>query len=147
MASGKVRTVGELAKTLATAMSGSTPIVTGEFRLGDIRHITASAEAAERALGGGPAWTSLTASLSWSEAAVTRAANRGLEPDREGHLQGQPSSSGPLRQLDACHDEPRHEWEPDALYLGFAQTAQCGHGYPRYGRGGQQQRGQLADMR
>ena len=51
VASGEVRTVGELAATLAVAMSGKSPVVTGEFRLGDVRHITASAESAQRALG------------------------------------------------------------------------------------------------
>jgi dTDP-L-rhamnose 4-epimerase len=42
--SGTVRTVGELAAGLAAAMHGPQPQVTGEFRLGDVRHVTASSE-------------------------------------------------------------------------------------------------------
>ncbi|GAA0607117.1 NAD-dependent epimerase/dehydratase family protein [Sporichthya brevicatena] len=40
--SGTVRTVGELALALSRACGGPEPIVTGGFRLGDVRHITAS---------------------------------------------------------------------------------------------------------
>jgi dTDP-L-rhamnose 4-epimerase len=40
--SGIPRTVGELATGLAEAMRGPAPVVTGEYRLGDVRHITAS---------------------------------------------------------------------------------------------------------
>ncbi|HEY3682091.1 MAG TPA: NAD-dependent epimerase/dehydratase family protein [Streptosporangiaceae bacterium] len=39
--SGHVRTVGDLADALADAHGGPRPVVTGEFRLGDVRHITA----------------------------------------------------------------------------------------------------------
>ena len=39
--SGIPRTVGEMAHTLATALAGPEPIVTGTYRLGDVRHITA----------------------------------------------------------------------------------------------------------
>lgn len=39
--SGTPRTVGEMATALALALRGPTPIVTGGFRLGDVRHITA----------------------------------------------------------------------------------------------------------
>ena len=39
--SGTPRTVGELASALAVATGGPQPIVTGEYRLGDVRHITA----------------------------------------------------------------------------------------------------------
>ncbi len=42
--SGEVHTVGEFAAALSTAMDGPAPIVTGEYRLGDVRHITASSE-------------------------------------------------------------------------------------------------------
>lgn len=49
VASGTPRTVGDLASTLAAAMGGPAPEVTGAFRLGDVRHVTAStARAAER---------------------------------------------------------------------------------------------------
>ena len=41
--SGDVRTVGEVAEALcAAAAAAAGPIVTGEFRLGDVRHVTAS---------------------------------------------------------------------------------------------------------
>jgi dTDP-L-rhamnose 4-epimerase len=40
--SGTPRTVGEMAAELARAMDGSAPVVTGGYRLGDVRHITAS---------------------------------------------------------------------------------------------------------
>jgi dTDP-L-rhamnose 4-epimerase len=39
--SGTPRTVGDLAGALATATGGPAPVVTGEYRLGDVRHITA----------------------------------------------------------------------------------------------------------
>jgi dTDP-L-rhamnose 4-epimerase len=40
--SGAAHTVGEMARALADAHGGPAPVVTGEFRLGDVRHITAS---------------------------------------------------------------------------------------------------------
>ncbi|MFD9612240.1 NAD-dependent epimerase/dehydratase family protein [Streptomyces sp. NPDC059083] len=39
--SGDPHTVGEMASALARAYGGPAPVVTGEFRLGDVRHITA----------------------------------------------------------------------------------------------------------
>ncbi|GAA1962523.1 NAD-dependent epimerase/dehydratase family protein [Kitasatospora viridis] len=39
--SGTVHTVGEMAAELAAAHGGPPPVVTGEYRLGDVRHITA----------------------------------------------------------------------------------------------------------
>ncbi len=39
--SGTPRTVGEMARALAEALNGPAPIVTGQYRLGDVRHITA----------------------------------------------------------------------------------------------------------
>jgi len=42
--SGAPRTVGELASALAGAYGGPPPVVTGEYRLGDVRHVTASSE-------------------------------------------------------------------------------------------------------
>jgi dTDP-L-rhamnose 4-epimerase len=39
--SGTPRTVGDMARALADALKGPEPIVTGTFRLGDVRHITA----------------------------------------------------------------------------------------------------------
>ncbi|WP_405722070.1 NAD-dependent epimerase/dehydratase family protein [Streptomyces sp. NBC_01537] len=40
--SGEPHTVGELAAELARACGGPAPVTTGEYRLGDVRHITAS---------------------------------------------------------------------------------------------------------
>ncbi|HSZ41826.1 MAG TPA: NAD-dependent epimerase/dehydratase family protein [Trebonia sp.] len=52
VASGTPRTVGEMASALADAFGGDVlPKVTGEYRLGDVRHIVASPEAAARELG------------------------------------------------------------------------------------------------
>ena len=39
--SGTPRTVGDMAIELAQALKGPTPVVTGQYRLGDVRHITA----------------------------------------------------------------------------------------------------------
>ncbi len=63
VASGEPHTVGEMASALASAFGGSDgsegsgssggiePVVTGEYRLGDVRHIVASPEGAARDLG------------------------------------------------------------------------------------------------
>ncbi len=40
--SGTVHTIGDLAAALSRHASGPAPVVTGEYRLGDVRHITAS---------------------------------------------------------------------------------------------------------
>jgi dTDP-L-rhamnose 4-epimerase len=42
--SGTPRTVGQLAAALADAHGGPSPVITGEYRLGDVRHVTASSE-------------------------------------------------------------------------------------------------------
>jgi dTDP-L-rhamnose 4-epimerase len=42
--SGTPRTVGQLASALADACGGPAPVITGEYRLGDVRHVTASSE-------------------------------------------------------------------------------------------------------
>jgi dTDP-L-rhamnose 4-epimerase len=42
VASGTPRTVGEFAYALARATGGPAPIVTGQFRAGDVRHVVAS---------------------------------------------------------------------------------------------------------
>ncbi|MET9612164.1 NAD-dependent epimerase/dehydratase family protein [Kitasatospora indigofera] len=39
--SGEVRTVGGMAAALARAFGGPDPVVTGRYRLGDVRHVTA----------------------------------------------------------------------------------------------------------
>jgi dTDP-L-rhamnose 4-epimerase len=51
VASGEPHTVGEMASALAGAFGGPVPTVTGRYRLGDVRHIVASPEAATRGLG------------------------------------------------------------------------------------------------
>ena len=52
VASGNPHTVGEMADALAEAdANGIRPIVTGEFRLGDVRHVFASIDRARRDLG------------------------------------------------------------------------------------------------
>ncbi|WP_030999731.1 NAD-dependent epimerase/dehydratase family protein [Streptomyces sp. NRRL F-5630] len=49
--SGTPHTVGELARALAEACGGPEPVVTGEYRLGDVRHITADSSRARAGLG------------------------------------------------------------------------------------------------
>jgi dTDP-L-rhamnose 4-epimerase len=51
VASGEPHTVGEMATALAAAFGSIEPVVTGEFRLGDVRHIVASPATAARDLG------------------------------------------------------------------------------------------------
>jgi dTDP-L-rhamnose 4-epimerase len=51
VASGEPHTVGEMAAALASGFGGIEPVVTGEYRLGDVRHIVASPESAARDLG------------------------------------------------------------------------------------------------
>ncbi|MFE0644125.1 NAD-dependent epimerase/dehydratase family protein [Streptomyces sp. NPDC058877] len=52
--SGTPHTVGEMAAALALAHGGPQPVVTGEFRLGDVRHITADSSRLRRDLGWHP---------------------------------------------------------------------------------------------
>jgi dTDP-L-rhamnose 4-epimerase len=49
--SGAPHTVGEMASALALAHGGPAPVVTGEYRLGDVRHITAASERLRSELG------------------------------------------------------------------------------------------------
>jgi dTDP-L-rhamnose 4-epimerase len=51
VASGRPATVGAMAAALASAMDGPEPVVTGEFRLGDVRHVVASPARARAELG------------------------------------------------------------------------------------------------
>jgi dTDP-L-rhamnose 4-epimerase len=51
VASGEPHTVGEMASALASAFGGIEPVVTGQYRLGDVRHIVASPEGAALDLG------------------------------------------------------------------------------------------------
>ncbi|MGA5897069.1 NAD-dependent epimerase/dehydratase family protein [Streptomyces venetus] len=52
--SGDPHTVGEMARALAAAYGGPEPVVTGEFRLGDVRHITADSARLRDGLGWKP---------------------------------------------------------------------------------------------
>jgi dTDP-L-rhamnose 4-epimerase len=51
--SGRPRTIGDLAGALAGAPGGRAPVVTGAYRLGDVRHITADSSRLKAELG----WT------------------------------------------------------------------------------------------
>ncbi|WP_199035597.1 NAD-dependent epimerase/dehydratase family protein [Glycomyces salinus] len=52
IASGGPHSVGDMAAALSAAYEGAPePVVTGEYRLGDVRHIVASPELAEKELG------------------------------------------------------------------------------------------------
>jgi dTDP-L-rhamnose 4-epimerase len=51
--SGDVHTIGDLASALSRQTGGPAPMTTGEYRLGDVRHITASSERLRSELG----WT------------------------------------------------------------------------------------------
>ncbi|MHB8531375.1 MAG: NAD-dependent epimerase/dehydratase family protein [Solirubrobacteraceae bacterium] len=53
IASGQPRSVGEMAQALAqaTGPGAPRPLVTGEYRMGDVRHVFASPERAQRLLG------------------------------------------------------------------------------------------------
>jgi dTDP-L-rhamnose 4-epimerase len=48
--SGTPRTVGEMAQALASTLKGPSPVVTGRYRLGDVRHITADSSRLRTAL-------------------------------------------------------------------------------------------------
>ncbi|MGV9777549.1 NAD-dependent epimerase/dehydratase family protein [Streptosporangium sp. NPDC003464] len=51
IASGQPHTVGEMAAALAAGHGGPAPVTTGEYRLGDVRHIVAGPERAAAELG------------------------------------------------------------------------------------------------
>ena len=52
--SGTPRTVGDMASALAKALKGPQPVVTGTYRLGDVRHITADSSRLKQELGWQP---------------------------------------------------------------------------------------------
>ncbi|GGS58902.1 NAD-dependent dehydratase [Streptomyces badius] len=52
--SGEPHTIGEMATALADAHGGPDPVVTGEYRLGDVRHVTADSRALREELGWRP---------------------------------------------------------------------------------------------
>ncbi len=49
--SGRVTTIGEVAQALSDVMSGPVPVTTGGYRLGDVRHVTASSDLIREELG------------------------------------------------------------------------------------------------
>lgn len=53
--SGIPRTVGDMARALSAAFGAPPPVVTGEYRLGDVRHVTADSARADAELG----WTAV----------------------------------------------------------------------------------------
>ncbi|MFD4031036.1 NAD-dependent epimerase/dehydratase family protein [Streptomyces sp. NPDC058637] len=52
--SGQPHTIGEMATALAVAHGGKAPVVTGEYRLGDVRHVTADSRRLREDLGWRP---------------------------------------------------------------------------------------------
>lgn len=52
--SGTPHTVADLARALSTAYGGPAPLITGEYRLGDVRHITADSSRLREELGWKP---------------------------------------------------------------------------------------------
>ena len=52
--SGTPRTVGDMARALAAALNGPVPVITGTYRLGDVRHITADSSRLREELGWRP---------------------------------------------------------------------------------------------
>lgn len=52
--SGDPHTIGEMAAALAGAHGGPAPVVTGEYRLGDVRHVTADSRRLREELGWAP---------------------------------------------------------------------------------------------
>jgi dTDP-L-rhamnose 4-epimerase len=55
--SGTVHTIGEMAEQLSRHAGGPAPVVTGEYRRGDVRHITASSERLQTELHWSPSIT------------------------------------------------------------------------------------------
>jgi dTDP-L-rhamnose 4-epimerase len=51
VASGSPHTVGDMARALAGAFGGPEPVVTGDYRIGDVRHVVASPVRAGKELG------------------------------------------------------------------------------------------------
>ena len=48
--SGRVTTIGQMATAVTAAIGGPEPVITGRYRLGDVRHITADSRRAQRVL-------------------------------------------------------------------------------------------------
>lgn len=52
--SGDITTIGDIAARMAMIMNGPKPVISGRYRLGDVRHITADSAKARRVLGWSP---------------------------------------------------------------------------------------------
>ena len=52
--SGRVTTISQMAAAVTAAVGGPEPVITGRYRLGDIRHITADSRRAQQVLGWRP---------------------------------------------------------------------------------------------
>ena len=48
---GEPHTIAEMAEALSAAFNGPAPVITGQFRAGDVRHVIASPELARAELG------------------------------------------------------------------------------------------------
>jgi dTDP-L-rhamnose 4-epimerase len=82
-----VMTIGEMASELSCALDGPAPIVTGGYRLGDVRHITADCSAAEQVLG----WRAridLATGLADLTAAMAARATTGADKSALGGVRG-----------------------------------------------------------
>jgi dTDP-L-rhamnose 4-epimerase len=58
--SGTIHTIGDVATELSRAYNGPAPVVTGRYRLGDVRHITANSARLRDTLGWKPAYNLTT---------------------------------------------------------------------------------------
>ena len=90
--SGHTHTVGQMATALADACGGKAPVITGQYRLGDVRHITASSARAAAELG----WSAaIPFGTGMSEFATARLRESALPDKRPARLLG--SVGDPLR--------------------------------------------------
>lgn len=78
--SGRVHTIGELAGVLSREAGGLAPVVTGEYRLGDVRHVTASSERAMTELGWAPSVSFEDGMREFATAPLRTAVGRVPEP-------------------------------------------------------------------
>ncbi len=91
--SGIVHTIGEMAAAIA-GPEGPQPVVTGEYRLGDVRHVTASSDRIAAELGGVPRSTSSAACGSSSRRRCARRCGSGAPCG--GALHGRRTHDSPL---------------------------------------------------
>jgi dTDP-L-rhamnose 4-epimerase len=89
VASGEPHTVAEMAQALAIAYQGPDPVVTGDYRLGDVRHIVASPRKAHDELG-------FTAAIGFEDGMAEFAAEATDETTRARH--GCVHGTGPVSQ-------------------------------------------------